>query len=320
MGLTMVELIDRLDTEADAYQFLEELRWPTAEPDCPHCGHVGATFIVPANGLSRRTTSGTMSERRVWRCRSCRQQFSVLTGSALHGTKIPVRTWVFVIFEMCASKNGISAREIERKYGLGCPRSAWFMLHRIREAMATDAVVDAMRGVIVADETFIGGLAKNRHERDRPGHGGHSTNTPVLSLVNRATGEIRSRVIPDVTGATLRQAIEAHVELLGSELHTDAWRGYRQVGARFDTHAYVDHSAGEYARGGVSTNVVENYFSQLKRSLDGTHHHVSAQHLGRYLAEFDFRYSTTTTSDGHRMRTLLGRVGGRRLTYKRVAA
>jgi transposase-like protein len=137
---------------------------------CPHCDSKSAGDIRPLNGVSRKTRTGAMSERRMWRCAACRKQFSVLTGTVFHGTKISVRAWLLVIFEMCASKNGVAAREIERKYGL-CPRTAWFMVHRIREAMANDGLVQSMRGTVVADETWIGGEPRLRHGH-RYGHGG----------------------------------------------------------------------------------------------------------------------------------------------------
>lgn len=232
----------------------------------------------------------------------------------MHGTKIPVRTWVFVLFEMAASKNGVAAREIERKYGVTA-RSAWFLTHRIREAMKHGGITVRMTGTVVADETFIGGLNGNRHasKRDRS-----IPKTPVLTLIHKESGQARSRVVPDVTGRTLKRAMQEQVHN-SSILHTDEARAYQTFGWMFAGHETVNHSGGEYARDGkVSTNQVENFFSQLKRSLDGTHHHVSREHLARYLAEFDFRFSTRETTDADRFRMLVGRVGGRRLTYRRV--
>lgn len=178
MGMTILNIADRLRTEADAYLYMEELRWGCGEPECPHCGNLGARFIQPSNGTSRKTRTGNMSERRVWRCLACRKQFSVLTGTVFHGTRAPLRLWVLVIFEMCATKNGVSAREIERKYGV-CPRTAWFMLHRIREAMKNDSLVTMMRGTVVADESYVGGKESNRHARDRWENTGTKQLTPV---------------------------------------------------------------------------------------------------------------------------------------------
>src|SRR5438552_5589075 len=145
MGFTVGQIADRLRSEADAYLFMEQLRWPDGDPICPHCDNAGASFIQPTNGVSRKTRTGAMTERRVWRCLTCRKHFSAITGTVFHGTKAPLRIWILVIFEMCASKNGVAAREIERKYGV-CNRTAWFMMHRIREAMKHDGLIQTMRG------------------------------------------------------------------------------------------------------------------------------------------------------------------------------
>jgi transposase-like protein len=314
------QLMNRLQSEADAYLFLEELRWGD-EPLCPHCSSLGGHyFLKPSNGSARKTNRGTLSQRRVWKCHDCRKQFSVLTGTIFHGSHISIRTWVLVILEMCASKNGVSAREIERKYDLTA-KTAWFMLHRIREAMRLDPLATLLVGTIVSDETYIGGKPGNKHLKDRPKH--HKWSKPrtdkpvVLSLVNRETGEVRSRVIPDVTGATLAKAIDEQVNVAESDLFTDELRAYKPLGKAFRSHETVTHAAHEYVRkDGVTTNAAESYFSQLKRSIDGTHHHVSREHLERYLAQFDFLRTWCETDDSDRMRGLLNQVGGRRLTYK----
>ena len=320
--ITIADLADKIATEADAYAFLEDLRWG-GKPVCPHCGDdERAHFIKPRNGVSRKTRTGAATQRRLWFCGACRKQFSALTGSIFHGSKVPVRKWLFIFFEMCASKNGVSAREVERKYGL-TPKTAWFVTQRIREAMKREPLAPMLSGTVVADETFFGGKPKNKHRQGGPKKGtdtwvggGTAHLAPVLSLVNRETGEVRSQVVPDVTGATLRKAIAEQVDAAGSDLHTDAGKQYRVLGQEFASHQWVDHGEGEYARGGVSTNQAENYFSQLKRSIDGTHHHVSRAHLPRYLAEFDYRYTTRDLNDTARMQRLMGQTGGRRLTYR----
>lgn len=319
--MNVIDIADRIQTEGDAYRYLEGLRWPDG-PTCPHCGSEEVTFLNPSNGSSRKTSGGaTMSQRRVWQCRPCRKQFSVLTGTCFHGSKISVRKWVFVLFEMCCSKNGVAAREIQRKYGL-CSRTAWFMMHRIREAMKDDGLT-MFRGVVVADETYFGGSFDNMHRSQRPHFtkgraGGPYDKTPVLSLIDATTGQARSRVLPRVDGANLRKAIAEQVDLPNTILHTDRHGGYKVVAREVAAHHSVDHQDGEYVRDGVSTNKAENFFSQLKRSIDGTHHHVSEEHLGRYLAEFDFRFNTRKESDTARMIRLMGQVGGKRLTYKLV--
>jgi transposase-like protein len=236
----------------------------------------------------------------------------------MHRTKIPVRTWCFVLFEMVASKNGVSAREIARKYGI-TPRSAWFMTQRVREAMRSDPMAGLFSGVVMADETWIGPNPRNfrkgaqfRRNNYRKEH-----KTPVLSLMHRETGEVRSQVVANVRGATLREAIERQVDLRSTYLHTDEASGYVRIGWKAAGHETVVHARSQYVgKGGATTNHVEGFFSQLKRSLDGTHHAVSVEHLSRYLGEFDYRYSTRKMSDTQRLADLVGRVAGRRLTYR----
>jgi transposase-like protein len=315
---TIASLSRQIITEADAYRHLEGLRWSDV-PRCAHCAGTDVYLIPPANGVSRRTAAGTMSERRVWKCRDCRKQFSVLTGTVMHATKIPVRTWVLVIFDMISAKNGMSAREVERKYGVTI-KTAWHMLHRIRCAMGSEnKLIETMTGTIVADETWIGGDPKWRHAKDRQGVQGSTEKTPVLSLINAVTGEVRSQVLPWVTANTLRKAISEHINAAASELQTDAAQHYIGIGKEFASHHSVNHSAGEYVSRttGASTNMAEGFFAQLKRSIDGTHHHVSIKHLPRYVGEFDFRYSTCKMSDYGRMRTLATRMEGR-LSYGRL--
>ncbi len=308
-------LMNAVPTEAAAYELLEGLRWESGIV-CPHCESVAPHyFLKPANGTTRKTRTGSVSQRRVWKCRDCRKQFSVLTGTIFHGTKIEIRTWLFVIFEMCASKNGVSAREIERKYDLTA-KTAWFLLHRIREAMKREPLAGLLSGTIVADETFIGGKPGNRPKGKRPVWGHLAEKTAVLSLVSRDTGEVRSQIVPDVTGATLAKVIHDHVAVQDATLNTDEWRGYIAVGKEFAAHKTVNHSEDQYISKGATTNEAEGYFSQLKRSLDGTQHHVSVEHLPRYLAEHDFRYSTREMDDSERLRRLIDTTGARRLTYR----
>ena len=320
---TVMTLARQIKSEADAYAYMERLRWPDG-PVCPHCAsRERHYFLTPKtkdadNVDARKTSRGTMSQRRVWKCKTCRKQFSVTTGTVFHGTKVPLHTWLMVVFEMCANKNGIAAREIERKYGVA-PKTAWFMTHRLREAMTSLVPERLISGVVVADETFIGPTPRYQHGY-KPVKGGQGTmradKTTVVSLIEKDSGEVRSRVVPNVTGENLKRVIEANVSMQHAILHTDSEKAYNHVAHRFSEHHTVNHAEREYVRGDVTTNQAENYFSQLKRSLDGTHHHVSVKHLPRYLAEFDFRYSTRELSDTERMQRLIGRTGGKRLSYR----
>jgi transposase-like protein len=186
--LNLAEINRRVESEADAYGLLEQLRWPDG-PVCPLCGNTKAYFLKPANGMTRATgPKKTMSQRRVWKCASCRKQFSVLTGTIFHGTKVPIQTWLMVMVQMCSAKNGISAREVERIHGV-TPETAWYMLHRLREAMKRDPLAGVLRGRIVADETWAGGSISNMHQakaneprRIKPGVRNENPHqTPVLA-------------------------------------------------------------------------------------------------------------------------------------------
>jgi transposase-like protein len=237
--------------------------------------------------------------------------FSVITNTPFHGSKVPLRIWLFVLFEMCANKNGIAAREIARKYRL-TNKTAWFVAHRVRLAMENLPIAEPMRGVIVSDETWVGGEPENRHNASRQksarARGEYTDKTPVVALINAETGEARSAVLPNVDSTTLRKAmIEQGVDMDHSILWTDEARYYTYLGRRFLAHQTVNHSEDQYVnREGASTNLAEGYFAQFKRSLDGTHHHISKEHLPRYLAEFDFRYSTCRLTDTQRMQRLMG--------------
>lgn len=338
--MSFTKMAAQIPDEASAYRYLEQLVWPSGVPECPHCGHLGANFIKPRGGnhTTRTTTRGTQSARRLWQCKKCRKQFSVMTGTIFHGSHVPLRTWLFVLFEMVSSKNGMAAREIERKYDVS-PKTAWFMAHRIREAMKRRAP-NMLRGVIVADETWIGGDPENRHgfgvtggQKRKPATERHTAEpivpgvrrrmtdkTPVVSLIDANTGEVRSAVVPTVDGSNLRKVMSEQVDMAGSTLWTDEAGYYKQLGREFVAHQTVNHSEDEYVGPlGQSTNRAEGYFAQLKRSLDGTHHKVSVEHLPRYLTEFDFRYSTSAMSDEQRLSRLMGQVD-RRLSYKRTKA
>ena len=317
--LTHKELRERVgNDEAKAYELLEELRWPDG-PECPHCGHDKAYFLTPKNPEGRRSgPSVTRSIRRVWKCAKCRKQFSVLTGTIFHGTKVPLCDWLTVMLLVSSAKNGISAREVERQLGV-TPETAWFMLHRLREAMRRESIL--MDGVIVADEAWIGGEPRFRHKGHRDDRGGgnrRTDKTPIVALVEKHTGEARARVVPNVTGQTLGQVMkEERVDPERSILWTDENPAYDNLGMKFVDHETVLHDAEEYVNAqGASTNLAEGFFSQLKRSIDGTYHHVSREHLQRYLDEFSFRYSTRKLKDSVRLQRIVDQAKGRRLSYK----
>jgi transposase-like protein len=269
------------DEEA-AWLFLERVRWPNG-PVCPHCGVVDrATFLEP-KASSRKTPTGKRSFRRWWKCGDCRQQFSVLVGSIFENSKIPVSKWLIAYHLLCAGKNGVSALELSRVLGIAYS-SAWFMAHRIRFAMSRPEGIGAkLTREVEADETYIGGRKHGKRGRGAEGK------TPVVALVER-NGEVRAQVMPNVTSANLAKALREQVAEQ-AVLFTDTLNVYETPGQEFAAHETVNHGEGEYAKdtphGRAHINTAEGYFSQLKRSIDGTHHHVSAKHLHRFLSEFD---------------------------------
>jgi hypothetical protein len=318
------KLARELQSEADAYLLLEELRWGGAPATCPQCGGMDRCyFLTPKDGTEgRKTRTGANSQRRVWKCGHCRKQFSVLTGTIFHGTKISIKTWLFVIFEVVAAKNSVAAQEIARKYEV-TPETAWHMLHRIREAMKMEPVAGLLGGAVQVDETWIGGDPKNRHRndpREQPRAWGVSDKQPVAALVHYETRSVHAVAVPDVTAQTLMPAIEQVMDLKRTHLHSDSHTAYKAIAKHVAAHEYVNHMAGEYARGNVGTNLVEGFFSQLKRSIDGTHHAVSVEHLDRYLTQFSFMYSYCRETDSQRMRRVIGNVAGRRLPYNPLGA
>jgi transposase-like protein len=208
---------------------------------------------------------------------------------------------------LCAGKNGVSALELSRTLGIAY-RSAWFMAHRIRYAMTQPPLVDKLRGVVESDETYVGGRMKRSQGAPM------QNKIPVVTLVER-DGAARSQVMKQVTGENIRTILEEQVDQ-SATLMTDERSIYQEVGKSFAGHETVNHSADEYVRGNAHINTTEGYFSQLKRSVDGTYHHVSAQHLHRYLAEFDYRYNSRKVKDGERTIEAIKKTAGKRLRYE----
>ncbi len=294
----------RFPTEDEARETLEQLRWPNGVA-CPRpdCGVVGEAYRI-------ESAPGSRTRKGLWRCRACKRQFSVTVGTIFEDSHIPLGKWLMAIHLLCASKKGMSAHQLHRMLGVTY-KSAWFMAHRIRYAMARPPLVDKLRGIIEADETFVGGKPSNRHVGKREPA---PPKVPVMALVQR-NGETRTFVVPNVTGHTLRKALRHHVEPTAT-IMTDGHSSYKGLDKEFAGHEAVNHQADEYVRGEAHTNTAENYFSIFKRGIIGTYHHVGAQHLHRYLGEFDHRYNTRTMRDGERAVVAVRATEGKRLTYR----
>lgn len=290
--------------ETKAREWLEARLWPHG-PVCPHCGVVDEATLM--NGKTTRAG--------LYQCNACREPFTVTVGTLYERSHIPLNKWLAATHLMMASKKGMSALQISRLLGISY-KSTWFMCHRIRESLR-ETKPEALGGqnkVVEADETYVGGKAKNRAHAEPP------KKEAVFSLVER-DGKVRSVHLPRVTGKNVREAIVTQASRK-SYLMTDEAPLYKAVGREFSGHGTVNHSIDEYVRGGFwHTNTIEGYFSILKRGIVGTYHHVSQQHLKRYLAEFDFRYNERAklgVNDAERMHKAIGGIVGKRLTYRRA--
>lgn len=312
----------RFQNEDAAREHLEALHWPEG-PFCPHCGSVKATRLPPQHGRKTKAHPEGAIRNGVVQCNDCRQQYTVTVGTVFESSKVGLHKWLYVNHVLCSSKKGTSAHQIARNIGVSY-KTAWFMMHRIREAMkSTDTGPIGPKGsVIEADETYVGGKTKNRNAKQQrrfkeKRRGPLQGKQAVVSLVVRG-GKARSFHVAKVTGETLRSILVTNADRK-SWLMTDDHSGYITVGREFSGHTVVAHSKGEYVRKKVAhTNTIEGFFSILKRGIIGTYHHVSEQHLHRYTAEFDFRYNTREKNDFERAdENLLGAVG-KRLTYRRI--
>jgi transposase-like protein len=298
--------------EAKARAWLENHLWADG-PICPKCGTVGNATALP----DRPKHHGW------YQCNSkeCRGQFTVTVGTLFERSHIPLNKWLMAAFLMCASKKGMSAHQMHRMIGISY-KSTWFMMHRLREAMRELAPTQlgGEGKTVEADETFVGGLERNKHASKRKHRGtGGVGKEAVFSLVERQ-GRVRSHHVADVSSKTLRPVLVAQVNAATS-LMTDANPHSRTAASVFASHDVVNHSIGEYVRGEAHTNTIEGYFSILKRGIIGTYHHVSAAHLKRYLGEFDFRYNERMAlgvSDKGRTNKALAGIVGKRLTYRRT--
>ena len=316
----------RYQDEDAAREHLEALHWPNG-PFCPHCGSFDAKRLPPQLGRKTKAHPDGTIRKGVVQCNDCRQQYTVTIGTVFESSKVALHKWLYVNHVLCSSKKGTSAHQIARNIGVSY-KTAWFMMHRIREAMK-DTHSGPMGGygeTIEADETYVGGKIKNRSNKQRrygvAAEGDRNPfrdKQPVVALVERG-GRVRSFHVAKVTGETIRSILVTNADR-GSWLMTDEHGGYKAVGKEYVGHGVVVHSKGEYVRKGVfHTNTIEGFFSLLKRGIIGTYHHVSENHLHRYCAEFDFRYNTRKLNDFERAETALIGAVGKRLTYRRIGA
>ena len=300
-----VDLTAPMFTDPDAArEALEAVRWPNG-PTCPHCGSVEKIGAV--QGKSHR--------RGLFYCGECKGQFTVTVGTVFERSKIALNKWLLAVHLMAASKKGVSSHQLHRMLGVTY-KTAWFMSHRIREAMVSGglAPMGGNGAPVEADETFISTKAGRKVKR------GVGHKRVVLSLVERG-GEVRSFHVTSHGASTVMPVLRAHI-VPEASLMTDEAGQYRFAHQFFASHGFTTHSAGEYVRGDVHTNTVEGVFSIFKRGMRGVYQHCGEQHLHRYLSEFDFRYNTRTKlgySDDARAALVLRGAEGKRLTYQQAA-
>jgi transposase-like protein len=289
-----------------AVLMLERLRW-NGRPYCPRCGDENVYKM-------RDAKTGERNRDYRWRCRSCKRQYTWRIGTVAEESLIPARIWVYAFWRCATSKKGVSALELARQTGL-THKSALFLLHRVRWAAATDwTLPKPMEGTIEADEMYVCRGARKFGADGRP----IRHESPVVGMLQRG-GEVRAVVLKRnerVTAATLGRVLRENVAL-GARLHTDAAGFYITPGKSY-VHESVDHVANEYVRGDVTTNRVEGFFGLIRRGLHGTWHSVSARHLHRYVAEFEFRFNHRFAEDGERVEALVKKGVGKRLGYRPI--
>ena len=296
--------------EEKAIEFVESLVWADG-PHCPHCGSVEKLYRL----------KGKSTRPGLWKCGECRKQFTVKVGTIFESSHIPLRKWLIAINLMCSSKKGISANQLKRTLGISY-KSAWFLCHRVREAMKLPPLVGKLGGdhkhdIVEVDETYIGGKSKNKLKKQGKFGRGAIDKIQVSTLVERG-GDVRSFVMPSTKKGPLQALIRLNVEET-AHIMTDEHASYVGLDKHFASHGSVNHSQKEYVRGIIHTNFAESYHSLLKRSIFGAYHHISKKHLPRYLREREFHWNRRHASDGERTVDAIRGAKGKRLMYREPA-
>ena len=285
-----------------AFEFLKEIRWPNG-PVCPDCGCSEYSFL---------------STRLMFKCKACKKQYSVKKGTIFEDSPLGLDKWLPAIWLIANTKNGTSSHELGRALGV-TQRTAWFMLHRIRDAMTT-GTFENLKDTVEVDETFVGGKARNMHkevrERKVTGTGGKDK-TIVFGMLERG-GDVRAYVVSDRSRATVQGEIAKNVDR-GAKVMTDAFVSYKGLDRTY-RHDWVDHNSIEFVRGDVHPNGIENFWALFKRCLKGTYISVLPCHLDAYLAEETFRFNERKGKDADRFKQVVGQVGGKRIQYKELIA
>ncbi len=296
--ISTFELFEKFPDQEAARVYIEGRLWPQG-PRCPICG-LGERITARKEGF--------------YRCNQCKEDFTVRTGTIFERSHVPLHKWVYAMYLLVTARKGISSMQLAKEIGI-TQKSAWFLLHRLREACGGD--FKKLCGIIEIDETYIGGVEANKHEHKKLKAGrGAVGKTAVLGMRERG-GRTVAMPIESTDKETVQAAVHQHVEV-GSTLHTDEAGAYAGIGDSGLSHNAVNHSAGEYVRDDVTTNGIESVFAVLKRGLIGVYHHASPKHLGRYVDEFSFRLNEGNVKNHTltRLDSFVTVIAGKRLTYK----
>lgn len=304
--VTLQQAIIYFSDPERAFRYAVELRWPDLKVTCPRCGSEKHSFI---------------KTRRIWFCYGCQKQFTLKVGTIFEDSALGVDKWMTAVWMICNCKNGISSYELAKAIGI-TQKSAWFMLHRIREAMASGSFMKmgGTGGPVEVDETHIGPKPQKMHREKRLSMALNKRDkkVAVMGMLDRESRQVRAKVVPNVSHEVLQNEILNQIEH-GSTIYTDGHPGYDTLKAQDYIHATVNHVE-EYVRGEIHTQGIENFWALLKRGLRGTYVAVEPFHLDRYVTEQVFRFNNRATkgnplNDADRFHLAMSQIGGKRLTY-----